>query len=510
MTYKDLPAKKLLHIKNLGELKAAGYEPRSIKEELRENLIRKLKNKEVVFPGIWGYEETVVPDLERAILSRHNINLLGLRGQAKTRIARLLLNLLDEYIPIIHQSELNDDPMDPISRFGMDKVEEFGDDTPVGWLHKSERYTEKLATPDVSVADLIGDVDPIKAATLKLPYSDERVIHYGLIPRSNRCIFVINELPDLQARIQVSLFNILQEGDIQIRGFKLRLPLDIQFVFTANPEDYTNRGSIVTPLKDRIDSQIITHYPKSIEVGKMITKQEANIKKEQSEKVTVNEISKDLIEQIAFEARSSEYVDAKSGVSARLTIAGYENLISTAERRILINGEKSSFVRLSDFWGVIPAITGKIELVYEGEQEGAGIVAQNLLGKAIRTQFVNYFPNPDKHRKQKDNNPYKKITDWFGNGNTIDILNDLSNVSYKEALNKVPGLKELIDKSHSGINTDEKHFMMEFALHGLAEFSLLSKNQLTSGLQFKDLLSSMFKGPSSLDFDDEDDIKRKY
>jgi magnesium chelatase subunit I len=512
MTYRDLPAKKLFHIKNLGELKAAGYEPRSIKEELRDNLVRKLKNKEEVFPGIWGYEETVVPDLERAILSRHNINLLGLRGQAKTRIARLLINLLDEYIPVIHQSELNDDPLDPISRFGVDKVEEFGDDTPVAWLHKSERYTEKLATPDVSVADLIGDVDPIKAATLKLPYSDERVIHYGLIPRSNRCIFVINELPDLQARIQVSLFNILQEGDIQIRGFKLRLPLDIQFVFTANPEDYTNRGSIVTPLKDRIDSQIITHYPKSIEIGKKITKQEANIKKEQGDKVTLNEISKDLIEQIAFEARGSEYVDAKSGVSARLTIAAYENLVSSAERRTLINGEKSTYVRLSDFWGVIPAITGKIELVYEGEQEGAGIVAQNLLGKAIRNQFINYFPNPDKLRKQKENNPYKKITDWFGNGNTVDILNELSNQTYKETLTKVPGLKELVEKYLTGITNDEKLFMMEFALHGLAEYSMLSKNQLTSGLQFKDLLSSMFKGPSSIDFDDDedDDFKSKY
>lgn len=504
MNYQDIPVKKLLQVKTLGELKEIGYQPRSIKEELRDNLIKKLKSKDEVFPGIWGYEETVVPDLQRAILSRHNINLLGLRGQAKTRIARLMINLLDEYIPVIYQSELNDDPLNPISKFGQDKVEELGKDTPVAWLHKSERYTEKLATPDVSVADLIGDVDPIKAATLKLPYSDERVIHYGLIPRSNRGIFVINELPDLQARIQVSLFNILQEGDIQIRGFKLRLPLDIQFVFTANPEDYTNRGSIVTPLKDRIDSQIITHYPKSIEVGKKITEQEANLKKEQKESVVLNDLSKDLIEQIAFEARSSEYVDSKSGVSARLTISAYENLISSAERRVLINGERNTHIRISDFWGVLPAITGKIELVYEGEQEGAGIVAQNLLGKAIRSQFVNYFPNPDKIRKKKENNPYKKITDWFGNGNTVDILNDLSNATYKEILGKVPGLKDLIETSHGRLSADNKLFFMEFALHGLAEYSMLSKNQLVSGLQFKDLISSMFSGPSSVDMEEDD------
>lgn len=275
MSYRNLKAKELLTIKTLGELKAAGYKTRTIKQELRDNLIQKLKAKENVFTGIWGYEDTVIPDIERAILSMHHINLLGLRGQAKTRIARLMVNLLDEYIPVVEGSELNDDPLHPLSRYAHDRISELGDATPISWLHRDDRYTEKLATPDVSVADLIGDVDPIKAATLKLPYSDERTIHFGLIPRSHRCIIVINELPDLQARIQVSLFNILQEGDIQIRGFKLRLPLDIQFVFTANPEDYTNRGSIVTPLKDRIDSQIVTHYPKSIETGRKITQQEA-------------------------------------------------------------------------------------------------------------------------------------------------------------------------------------------------------------------------------------------
>src|SRR5215204_462386 len=353
-------------INTLAQLKNAGYKSKSIKEELRENLITRLKNKETVFAGIWGYEETVIPDLERAILAGHDINLLGLRGQAKTRLARLMVNLLDEYIPVIEGSELNDDPFNPLSRYAKDKITEFGDNTPIAWMHRDERYTEKLATPDVSIADLIGDVDPIKAASLRLPYSDERVIHFGLIPRSNRSIFVINELPDLQARIQVALFNILQEGDIQIRGFKIRMPLDIQFVFTANPEDYTNRGSIVTPLKDRIDSQIITHYPKTLDVGKRITQQEARLKDIQRSSISVNELAKDLIEQIAFEARKSEYVDSKSGVSARLTISAYENLIAAAERRSIINNEKSASIRISDFVGVIPAITGKVELVYEG------------------------------------------------------------------------------------------------------------------------------------------------
>ncbi|MCC9135635.1 sigma 54-interacting transcriptional regulator [Pontibacter silvestris] len=505
MNYKDIPAEKLLQIKTLGQLKAAGYEPKTVKQELRDNLIEKLRNKEDVFPGIWGYEETVIPDMQRAILSMHHVNLLGLRGQAKTRIARQMIDLLDEYIPVVQGSELNDDPMQPLSRFAKDQVQEHGDDTPVIWLHRSDRYTEKLATPDVSVADLIGDADPIKAATMKLPYSDERVIHYGLIPRSHRGIFVINELPDLQARIQVSLFNILQEGDIQIRGFKVRLPLDIQFVFTANPEDYTNRGSIVTPLKDRIDSQIITHYPKSIEIGKRITKQEAIVKEGQKQLVQTNEIIGDLIEQVAFEARESEYVDAKSGVSARLTISAYESLVSAAERRALLNGEDATYVRVSDFLNTIPAVTGKVELVYEGEQEGAGHVAQVLMGKAIRTQFLNYFPDPDKAKKAKQGNSYKAITDWFGDGNTVDILNDASVADYKKALQVVPGLAELVEKYQKDATGDEKLFMMEFALHGLAEHSQLSKNRLTAGLQFKDLLSGMFSMPSFGDEDEDDD-----
>jgi magnesium chelatase subunit I len=505
MNYFDIPSKKLVQIHTLGELKATNYEPRSIKLELRQNLIKKLKAREEVFKGIHGYEETVIPELERAILSMHDVNLLGLRGQAKTRLARQMVDLLDEYIPVIAGNELNDDPVKPITRAGKELIKEKGDETPVAWLHRSERYNEKLATPDVSVADLIGDVDPIKAATLHLPYSDERVIHYGLIPRSHRCLFVINELPDLQARIQVALFNILQEGDIQIRGFKLRLPLDIQFVFTANPEDYTNRGSIVTPLKDRIDSQIITHYPKSIEIGKKITQQEADIKPEQKAMVTVNELAKDLVEQIAFEARHSEYIDEKSGVSARLTISAYENLVSAAERRSLLNGDTASHVRVSDFWGLIPSITGKVELVYEGEQEGAGIVAQNLIGKAIRTQFLQYFPNPEQEKKKKAKNSYQQVVDWFGNGGTVDLLNQATNQEYRKALLSVPGLKDLVKEKHMDKPEAEQFFLMEFALHGLAEYSMLSKKILVSAMRFSDLLSSMLSFPDRYEEDDEDD-----
>lgn len=511
MNYPYLSNEEKLSIKTLGELKKSGYQPKSIKMELRDNLIKRLQKKEKVFEGIWGFEETVIPELERAILSLHHINLLGLRGQAKTRLARLMIYLLDEYIPVIEGSELNDDPMQPLSRFGKDLVETKGDNTPVSWMHFSERYTEKLATPDVSVADLIGDSDPIKAASLKLPYSDERVIHYGLIPRSHRCIFVINELPDLQARIQVALFNILQEGDIQIRGFKFRMPLDIQFVFTANPEDYTNRGSIVTPLKDRIDSQIITHYPKNIETGRKITTQEARIQPEQKDKILLNDMILNMIEMIAIEARKSEYVDHKSGVSARLTISAYENLMSTAERRGLLNQEKKIFIRVADLWGVVPSITGKIELVYEGEQEGSQIVAQTLIGKTIRLLFLELFPDPEKIKKQKDKpNPYKKITDWFGDGNTVDILNDAPHAEYVDGLMAVKGLENLVESYHHLQSYEMKLFLMEFALHGLAEYSMISRQVLSKGLHFKDLLSSMFNMPSSFDDDDDDDDDDRY
>ncbi len=483
----------------LGELKATSYQPKSIKEELRDNLISALQAKKNVFEGIYGYEDTVIPQIERAILSMHNINLLGLRGQAKTRIARLMTRLLDAEIPVVAGSPLNDDPLNPISHFAKNIIQELGDKTPIAWLKAEDRYSEKLATPDVSVADLIGDIDPIKAATERLSLSDERVLHYGMIPRSNRCIFVINELPDLQARIQVALFNILQEGDIQIRGFKMRLPLDIQFVFTANPEDYTNRGSIVTPLKDRIDSQIITHYPESIEIGKKITAQEARVKEPQVSMVSTNEIAADLIEQIALEARNSQFVDVKSGVSARLTISAYENMLSAAERRALRNQEKSTRVRVADIWAVVPSITGKIELVYEGEQEGADAVANLLIGKAIKAIFAQYFPEPSKEKKKKNQSLYLPVVSWFSNGNALEILNDDSDAVYQMKLDSVPGLGVLVVEFGSQFSAKERYFLMELCLHGLAEHSQIARKQLGAKISFGDLLNSMIKMDDLMD-----------
>jgi len=497
-----------LKIKTLGELKKSGYITRSIKDEIRHNLVKKIKAKENAFPGILGYEDTVIPDTERALLSRHNILFLGLRGQAKTRMARQMTELLDEYIPIIAGSEINDDPLKPISRYATDLVAEKGDDTPIDWLHRSKRYGEKLATPDVSVADLIGDIDPIKAANLKLDFADERVLHYGIIPRSNRCIFVINELPDLQARIQVSLFNILEEGDLQIRGFKLRLPLDVMFVFTANPEDYTNRGSIVTPLKDRIESQILTHYPKTLETAMAITEQEAAIIEAQHKIVQVSDLVKRLIEQVSFEARENELVDKKSGVSARLTIAAYENAVSAAERRAIMNDEKTTQVWLSDLTGIIPSITGKIELVYEGEQEGPYQVAYNLLEKAIRSQFVQYFPNPDtlKRKKLKDKeteNPYKAITAWFDTGNNLNVFLDTTDEDKIQLLYSVAGLHPLVKKYFNAANEKENALLMEFVLHGLASYSLISKKVVEGKIEFKDLMGSMLNTGSAHYSDDD-------
>ena len=503
-------------IKTLGELKDSGYKPRSIKEELRENLIKKIGKKEITFPGIIGYEDSVIPDTERALLSRHNILFLGLRGQAKTRMARQMTALLDEYIPIIQGSEVNDDPFKPLSKYAKDLIEEKGDDTPIEWIHRSKRYGEKLATPDVSVADLIGDIDPIKAANLKLSYADERVIHYGIIPRSNRGIFVINELPDLQARIQVSLFNILEEGDLQIRGFKLRLPLDIMFVFTANPEDYTNRGAIVTPLKDRIESQILTHYPVTLETSLSITEQEAGVHEDQLKRIQVSDLVKRLIEQVSFEARASEYVDKKSGVSARLTIAAYENAMSSAERRAIMNKEKETQVWISDLVGIIPSITGKIELVYEGEQEGPYQVAYNLMEKAIRTQFSVYFPNPETFKKRRtkdgiaDENPYKAITRWFDSGNHLNLLFGLKDEEKIQLLYRVDGLFGIVKKHFPAANVKENALLMEFVLHGLSSYSLISKKIVEGKIEFKDLMGSMlnFSPQSFRDEElDDDDFK---
>lgn len=482
---------KIKNIATLGELKRSGYKPKNIKDELRDNLIQILQRKESAFTEIKGYDDTVIPQLQTAILARHNILLLGLRGQAKTRIARLMTDLLDEYVPFVTGTDLNDDPLNPISRLAKGMIEDMGDKTPVSWLHRSERYTEKLATPDVSVADLIGDVDPIKAASMKLTYADERVIHYGLLPRSNRNIFVINELPDLQPRIQVALFNILQEGDIQIRGFKLRLPLDIQFVFTANPEDYTNRGSIVTPLKDRIGSQILTHYPKSIEVSGAITSQEARISDEQKKKINVDSLLTVLIEQIAMEARKSDLIDQKSGVSARLTISALESLYSACERRMLLNNESTTQARISDLYSIIPAITGKVELVYEGELEGIQNVAYTLIGKAVRKIFLEYFPDPEKIKKSKKENVFAAVTGWFDEGNELDVWFQSANGDYEKNLRSVNGLESTVKSFRNKLHGDNLLLWMEFLLHGLSEFSQISKLQLASGLQFKDLMGSM-------------------
>ena len=498
------------NIKTLGELKKNGYRPQSVKEEIRRNLIRRLRNGDPSFSGIIGYEETVIPDVERALLSRHNILFLGLRGQAKTRMARQMTELLDEYVPIVAGSEINDDPLEPVSRFAKDLIAEHGDLTPISWIHRSERYGEKLATPDVSVADLIGDIDPIKAANLRLSFADERVIHYGIIPRSNRGIFVINEIPDLQARIQVALFNILEEGDVQIRGFKLRMPLDILFIFTANPEDYTNRGSIVTPLKDRIQSQILTHYPKSIDTALNITEQEADVLDEQKAVVRISDLMKRLIEQISFEARVSEFVDKKSGVSARLSISAFENAISAAERRSIVNQEKETQVWVNDLVGIIPSITGKIELVYEGEQEGPFQVAMNLVEKAIRSQFINYFPNPEVLKKKRnqqspDENPYRSVQAWFDKGNALNLFFNVKDQDKIQQLYRVDGLYTLVKKYFKHANEKELALLMEFVLHGLSSFSMISKKIVDNKIEFKDLMGSMLNlGTSSYSEDDNE------
>jgi magnesium chelatase subunit I len=482
-------------IKTLGGLKKAGYTLRTVTEELRDNLAKKLKSGEKVFKNIIGYDDTVIPELERAVLAGHSINFLGLRGQGKTKIARLLVQLLDEYVPVIDGSSLNEDPLDPITTKSKELVKSMGDDTPISWWHRSDRYAEKLATPDVNIADLIGDVDPIKAANLKLSLSNEEVIHYGIIPRSNRGLFVINELPDLQPRIQVALFNLLQEGDLQIRGYKLRIPMDIQFVFTSNPEDYTNRGAIITPLKDRIQSQIYTHYPETNEIGRTITKQEIQKLKGQ-ENIHIPQVIEKLIEQIAIEARKSEFIDAKSGVSARLPISAYENVLSAVERRMLLNGDNKGIARIGDLTATIPAIIGKIEMVYEGEQEGAPNVARRLIGQAIRAIAPEYFKNIDhlsqKRTPQELKEKYMSITSWFESGEKIDLLNEMAQSEFEEALNEVSGLEDKVN--NLATDQSEKAVFKEFLLTALAEFSLLERKQLKKGAFFQDYFSSVVGG----------------
>ena len=468
------------------ELKSSDYENKTINQEIKSNLIARIRAKQAVFEGLFGYEDTVVPQLKKAIIAGHHINLLGLRGQAKTKIARSMVELLDEYMPIVKGSEINDNPYEPISKYARDLIDEMGDKTPISWVHRSQRFFEKLATPDVNVSDLIGDIDPIKAATLKLPYSDERVLHYGMIPRANRSIFVLNELPDLQSRIQVSLFNILQEGDVQIRGFQLRMPLDIQFVFTANPEDYTNRGSIVTPLKDRIGSQIFTHYPKSIALAREITEQEAKISPKDKENILIPNIAKDLLEEVAFTARKSEYIDSKSGVSARLTISAMENLVAAAKLRLIETATDKTTIRLVDFISIIPSITGKVELVYEGEQEGADQVAKLLIDSAVESQFDNLFPRISKLEKEGEKTTYTDLIHWFEN-NFIELNYTDTDDEFFSTLKSIKPLTKLIEENVGHLDSQDKAFCMELVLWGLTINDKLDRTENSTAYKFDSL-----------------------
>jgi magnesium chelatase subunit I len=490
----------------LGELRKKGYKVQNVKDELRANLIRKINNKEELFPGIIGYEKTVIPAIVNAILAKHDIILLGLRGQAKSRIVRQLPSLLDEYVPVVKGSEINDNPFNPVSKYAVDMVNQCGDATPIEWLHREQRYGEKLATPDVTIADLIGDIDPIKAASQRLHYAHEGAIHFGIVPRTNRGIFAINELPDLQPRIQVGLFNILEEKDIQIRGFNIRIPMDIMVVFTANPEDYTNRGNIITPLKDRIDSQIMTHYPRSLDEAIKITEQEAHVSRDGRE-IRIPRFFKEIVEQVAFEARKSEFVDQKSGVSARLTISAMENLVSNAERRAIQIGEEIVVPRICDLPHVLPGLTGKIELVFEGEQEGAVKVSKALVGKAVRETFKKYFPDPLRKRPRnvQDQQPgvrqthedpeYGKIIQWFESGNKTEISDDMSLAAYTKELDKIKGLREITKRSMPDV--EEKYELpsvMEFVLDALHQNSKIAKDEADHVTSYKDLVGSIFSG----------------
>ena len=517
-------------IHTLGELKSSGYGARSVKDEMRANLLAKIGRKETTFPGIHGYERTVIPAIHNAILSKHDIILLGLRGQAKTRILRSLTALLDERVPVIDGCEINDDPLAPTCKRCRRLAAEQGDDLRIGWLTRDERYREKLATPDVTVADLVGDIDPIKAANQRLTYADEEVIHYGIIPRTNRGIFAINELPDLAPRIQVALLNILEERDLQIRGFPIRIPMDVVLVFSANPEDYTSRGNIITPLKDRIDSQILTHYPQSIETASRITDQEAWTQREASSTVEIPRYVRDLLESIAFVARESELVDQSSGVSARLTIAAMELLQSNLERRAALTGDAYVFPRLSDLSMVLPAITGKVEMVYEGEQQGAEVVARKLIGEAVAKLFASKFPPVERagvaeraqrergrgygeidtdelddmfagRRGKKKQEPreepqpkpsadpnYDTILGWFASGNKITLSDEQPFAAYFRELSKVPKLAETASRYASPSRDEELAWWMEMVLEGLHHALRLSREDLDSTITFQELM----------------------
>ncbi len=477
----------------LGELKASGYKPETVKDEMRRNLIRMLREGVNPFPGILGYDQTVIPQLENAVLARHDILLLGLRGQAKTRLARLLINLLDEFVPAIRGCPLRSCPSEPLTKFARAELSEKGEETEIEWIGRSARYQEKLATPDVSIADLIGDVDPIKAVSRKLDLSDEDVIHYGIIPRSNRGIFSINELPDLQGRIQVGLLNIMEERDVQIRGFPIRMPLDLAIVYTANPEDYTNRGNIITPLKDRIDAQIMTHYPDSVAIGMQITDQEAWTDREGGVAAPIAPLLRELVELTAIEARGSEYIDKNSGVSARMSISFFETLASVIERRALVHGEPAGLGRVHDLFAATSAISGKVELIYKGEQEGISNVALHLVGKAIKTKFNSKFvPNwrPDRE-SQHDFAEFKPIMDWFDQGNTLDLGDSINHAEYTRALRSVGQLEAITKRTMKPEAPEDLLLAMEFVVEGLHQNYLLTKKYAGLTVTYTDALSSM-------------------
>jgi len=486
---------KSQHIKTLGALRASGYRPRSVKIEIRDNLRQRLRSGGPLFPGILGYDRTVIPAVVNALLAGHDFILLGLRGQAKTRILRALTTLLDPEVPVLAGSELNDDPLAPISVPGQRLVAEAGDDAPVEWLTAEQRYNEKLATPDVSIADLLGDIDPIKAATRKLTFADPEVIHFGIIPRTNRGIFAINELPDLAPRIQVGLFNILEERDLQIRGFPVRIPLDILMCFSANPEDYTNRGSIITPLKDRISSQILTHYPPEVQIAADITRQEAWTERD-TPNVVIPEDIRLLIEEISFAARESDLVDQSSGVSARVAISAMELLVSNLERRALATGDAPVFPRLCDLQMLLPAITGKVEMVYEGEQQGAEVVARRLLGQALKKVFDGRFPEIGKELGSggaDDTGPYAPIVRWFAEGNGVTISDEQPFADYETEIYKVPGLKALA--ARYGKSREERALAAETVLEGLHQHLKLARADLDSQVSYKEMVKFQLLKP---------------
>jgi magnesium chelatase subunit I len=482
-------------IRTLGALRASGYRSRSVKQELRDNLRERLTGSIPLFPGILGYDRTVVPAVINALLAGHDFILLGLRGQAKTRILRALVTLLDPALPVLAGCELNDDPLAPVSVPGKRLVSEAGDDAPVEWLAPEQRYNEKLATPDVSIADLLGDIDPIKAATRKLTFADPEVIHFGIVPRTNRGIFAINELPDLAPRIQVGLFNILEERDLQIRGFPVRIPLDLLMVFSANPEDYTNRGTIITPLKDRISSQILTHYPPDAQIASDITRQEAWTDRGVSSIVIPEEVRL-LIEEISLAARESDLVDQSSGVSARVAISATELLVSNLERRALATGESRIYPRLCDLQMLLPAITGKVEMVYEGEQQGAEVVARRLIGQAIKKAFENRFPEVGKELGsggEDDQGPYAGLVHWFAEGNEVTISDEQTFADYEAQLRRVPGLLELA--SRTGHTPEERAFGAEMVLEGLHQHLKLSRQDLDSQVSYKEMIKFQLLKP---------------